>query len=57
MTKNSESVKQLVEAALEDMKGKNIICLDVKLISSFADYMLVVTKAYLGIKHRQIIGE
>jgi hypothetical protein len=22
-----------------------------------SDYMLVVTKAYLGIKHRQIIGE
>lgn len=40
---NSDALKSLVEITLEDMKGLEPACLDVKLISNFADYMIVVT--------------
>lgn len=40
---NSDALKNLVETALIDMKGQEPACLDVKSISSFADYMIVVT--------------
>lgn len=39
----AEAMKELVTRTLEDMKGQNIECLDIKDLSSFADYMIVVT--------------
>lgn len=40
---NSEDLKTLVTASLDDMKGLEIACLDVQRNSNFADYMIVVT--------------
>jgi ribosome-associated protein len=40
---NSENLKDLAIEALNDMKGQNLSCLDVAELSSFADFMIVVT--------------
>lgn len=39
----SEALKDLVIAALDDMKGRDIACLEVADITSITDYMVVVT--------------
>lgn len=36
-------LKELAVNTLEDMKGQDVVCLDIGKISSFADYMVVVT--------------
>lgn len=36
-----EGVRDLAQRALEDMKAKDITCLDVKPLTSVADYMMV----------------
>jgi ribosome-associated protein len=38
-----EQLKDLAMTTLDDMKGKNITCLDVRGLSSVCDFMLVVT--------------
>ena len=38
-----EQIKDRVVAALDDMKGQEIRCLDIKDIADFADYMVVVS--------------
>ncbi|MDT8398245.1 MAG: ribosome silencing factor [Pseudomonadales bacterium] len=40
---DSETLKKLVIDALEDVKGQAIACLDVRGLTSVADYMVVVT--------------
>lgn len=40
---DAQVMKDLVTRTLEDMKGQQIECLEVKDLSSFADYMIVVT--------------
>jgi len=40
---NSESLKDLVVSTLEDMKGREIACLQVSEITTITDYMVVVT--------------
>lgn len=40
---NSEDSKKVVINALEDMKGRDISCLEVSGITTIADYMVVVT--------------
>ena len=39
----AEELKELALTSLEDMKGQDIVCLDVKGMTSVCDYMLVVT--------------
>ncbi|MES2624883.1 MAG: ribosome silencing factor [Pseudomonadota bacterium] len=39
----STKLRDLAVKALEDIKGQQIVVLDIKKISSFADYMIVVT--------------
>ncbi len=39
----AEELKELAVGSLEDMKGQNIVCLNVKDMTSVCDYMLVVT--------------
>ncbi len=39
----AEALKKLVIGALEEIKGQDIVCLDVKHLTSVADYMIVVT--------------
>jgi len=38
-----EQLKDLAMTTLDDMKGKNITCLDVRGLTSVCDFMLVVT--------------
>lgn len=40
---NVEALKDLAMTTLDDMKGKNISCLDVSGLTSVCDFMLVVT--------------
>ena len=40
---NSEEIRDLAIAALEDMKGEDICVLDIGDISDFADYMVIVS--------------
>jgi len=40
---NSENLNKLVITALEDMKGQEIVTMDISKMSSIADYMVVVT--------------
>ncbi|MAM69554.1 MAG: ribosome silencing factor [Gammaproteobacteria bacterium] len=40
---NVEELKELAIQILDDMKGKNITCLDVRGLTSVCDFMLVVT--------------
>ena len=40
---NVEELKELAIQILDDMKGKNITCLDVRGLISVCDFMLVVT--------------
>ena len=40
---NSEETKKVVINALDDMKGRDISCLEVSGITTIADYMIVVT--------------
>jgi ribosome-associated protein len=39
----STKLRDLAVKSLEDLKGQQIVVLDVKKLSSFADYMIVVT--------------
>ena len=39
----STKLRDLAVKTLEDMKGQQIVVLDIKKMSSFADYMIVVT--------------
>jgi len=39
----ADKLKVLANNSLEDLKGQNIACLDVKNMTSVCDYMLVVT--------------
>lgn len=43
MTISPEQLKDLVVNALDDMKAKDIVCLDVKPLTSMADYMVVAS--------------
>jgi len=38
-----DKLKELVIEALDDLKGKEVVCLDVARITTIADYMIVVT--------------
>lgn len=49
---NSEKLKTLVEAALDELKGQAITCLEVRDLSSFTDYMIIVT----GSSNRHLIA-
>lgn len=40
---NSEALKQLVVDALEDIKGKDITCMDVSALTQVTDYMVIVS--------------
>jgi len=40
---DAEKIKQIAVDALDDMKGKDISCLEVSGITTIADYMIVVT--------------
>ncbi|MGI9322572.1 MAG: ribosome silencing factor, partial [Pseudomonadales bacterium] len=40
---DSEAIKDLVTAALQDIKGQELVCLDVRQMTDLADYMLVVS--------------
>ena len=40
---NVEELKALTLNSLDDLKGQNIVCLDVKELTSVCDYMIVVT--------------
>ena len=39
----AKKLRDFVETAVSDMKGQNIVIMDIQKQSSFADYMLVVT--------------
>lgn len=39
----AEELKDLATGILDDMKGRDIVCLDVRELTSVCDYMLVVT--------------
>lgn len=43
MTNSIEKVKQTAIQSLEDMKAKDIVCLDVKPLTSMADFMIVAS--------------
>ena len=47
---NSEEVVKLATAALEDVKGADILAIDVRDKTSIADYMLICT----GTSNRQL---
>jgi len=40
---NSKKLSQLVVAALEEIKGQSILCINVKKLTSITDYMIIVT--------------
>lgn len=40
---NAEQLKDIVINALDDMKGRDIVCLQVSGITTITDYMVVVT--------------
>ena len=40
---NADNLKELVIEALDDLKGKEVVCLEVAGITTLADYMVVVT--------------
>jgi len=40
---NSEQLKQAVVAALEDLKARHIVALDVRQLTDMTDYMLIAT--------------
>ena len=40
---NSEQLKQAVMAALEDLKARHIVALDVRHLTDMTDYMLIAT--------------
>lgn len=46
----AESLKQLVEKILEDRKAQDVVCLEVRELTSIADYMIVAT----GTSSRQV---
>jgi ribosome-associated protein len=39
----AERIRKLALDAIEDLKGQNIVCLDIGTMSTFADFMIVVT--------------
>lgn len=40
---NTKQLSALAVKALEDMKGQDIVCLDVKKLTQITDYMVIVT--------------
>ncbi|MFT5577985.1 MAG: ribosome-associated protein [Paraglaciecola psychrophila] len=40
---NAEAVKTIVEEALDDLKGKDIVTIDVREMTDIADYMVICT--------------
>lgn len=40
---NSSELRDFAQSVLEDMKGHDIVCMDIQRLSTIADYMLVVT--------------
>ena len=40
---NSEQLKQAVVAALEDLKARHVVALDVRQLTDMTDYMLIAT--------------
>ncbi len=43
MTATAEEIKNAVINALDDMKAKDVVCLDVKPLTSMADFMVVAS--------------
>lgn len=43
MTATAEEIKNAVLNALDDMKAKDVVCLDVKPLTSMADFMVVAS--------------
>lgn len=43
MTATAEDIKNAVLTALDDMKAKDVVCLDVKPLTSMADFMVVAS--------------
>ncbi len=43
MTATAEDIKNTVLNALDDMKAKDVVCLDVKPLTSMADFMVVAS--------------
>ena len=43
MTMTPEALKEAVFEALDDLKAKDIVCLDVKALTSVTDYMVICT--------------
>ncbi len=43
MTKTPEQLRDIALSALDDMKAKEVVCLDVKPLTSMADYMIVAS--------------
>lgn len=39
----AKKLRDFVETAVSDMKGQNVVIMDIAKLSSFADYMIVVT--------------
>lgn len=52
---DTEKLKDTALHALEDMKGQNIVCMDVREYSSFADIMIVATGT--SSRHVQSLAE
>lgn len=53
--KTVEEVRDIAVAALEDMKAKNLECLDVRELTSVADYMVVASGS--SKRHLQSLAE
>lgn len=47
---DAEQLKKLVVTALEDIKGQDIVCIDVREISGVTDYMVICS----GTSNRQV---
>jgi ribosome-associated protein len=53
---NSKKLRDFVEDTITDMKGQNVVIMDIQKMSTIADYMLVVTGS--SNRHvRSIAGE
>lgn len=43
MNLSAQTIKDAVISSLEDLKAKDIVCIDVKKLTSVADYMVICT--------------
>ena len=43
----AKKLRDFVETVVSDMKGQNLVMLDIQKMSSVADYMVVVTGSFL----------